>query len=107
MRAIAARILKTAGFEVVEAVDGLAATERWAEAPGVRCIVTDIVMPRRSGDELAERVWADNPDLPVLFTSGYTQEFRPDLISSERRAAFLQKPYNPEQLVAAIFRLIG
>jgi DNA-binding NarL/FixJ family response regulator len=64
-------------------------------------------MPRLSGGELAERVWAEQPDLPVSFTSGYTQEFRPESIPAHRRAAFLQKPYGPEQLVGAVLDLTG
>ncbi|MGE0555788.1 MAG: ATP-binding protein [Gemmatimonadales bacterium] len=107
VRSIAARALVRAGFSVVQAPDGLEAAE-WLEADGAAsCVVTDVVMPRLSGDRLARRIWSRTPGLPVLFTCGYSHEFHPELVSPAHRAAFLRKPYQPDELVRAVARLLG
>jgi FixJ family two-component response regulator len=69
---------------------------------GISLVLTDVIMPGGGGRQLAERVAADYPGLPVLFTSGYTDG------DIERRgllppgATFLQKPVTPEALVRAV-----
>ncbi|MDX2059116.1 MAG: ATP-binding protein [Gemmatimonadales bacterium] len=106
VRAVAARSLRAAGFDVVEASDGIDAAERLAGIAPIG-VVTDLVMPRRSGDALARQVWTTQPHLPILFTSGYSQEFRPDSIGPTHRWSFLQKPYEPEALIRAAVSLFS
>jgi CheY-like chemotaxis protein len=69
-------------------------------------LVTDLMMQRVTGDELAQRVWEDHPEFPVLFISGcYPADIR-DLVSSHRSARFLAKPFSPDQLADGISRLL-
>ncbi|HEY2025619.1 MAG TPA: ATP-binding protein, partial [Gemmatimonadaceae bacterium] len=66
VRAIAARVLKQHGYRVREAENGAVALGLWEQAgEPIHLIVTDIVMPEMSGPELARRLQAQHPDLPV------------------------------------------
>ncbi len=104
VRAVAARSLRAAGFDVVEAGDGIEAAERLAAIAPIG-LVTDVVMPRRSGDALARQVWSTHPALPILFTSGYSHTFDPDSFGPDYPWSFLQKPYEPEALIRAAVSL--
>jgi len=75
VRAYAVGILRELNYRVIEAHDGAAALrllERQDSA--VRLLLTDVVMPKMSGQELADLAQKLQPDLRVLFTSGYTRE---------------------------------
>jgi two-component system, cell cycle sensor histidine kinase and response regulator CckA len=96
------RILVDAGYQVAEAKDGRAALELLAGAADVRVVLTDVVMPGMSGRELAERVVEMRPDVPVLFTSGYTdgEIVRRGLL--QPGAAFIQKPFSPDAIIRVV-----
>ena len=75
VRQMTARMLRQASFEVIEAADGveaLAVLERRSAELGL--LVTDVIMPNMGGAELARRAKAIDPDLPVIFVSGYTAQ---------------------------------
>jgi two-component system cell cycle sensor histidine kinase/response regulator CckA len=88
--------LSRLGYDVVTAADGAEALERHREC-GVDLLVTDIVMPGMSGEELAAALRAANPRLRVLFLSGYG-------IGSAVHGpvGFLQKPFSADELAAAL-----
>jgi CheY-like chemotaxis protein len=103
VRSIAARALKDAGFRVREAGTGKEALDLLAaSAERIALIVTDVVMPEISGKDLAERVARIAPGTAVMFTSGYTDGdiVRRGLLAPD--AAFIQKPFTPHGLVAAV-----
>ena len=86
------RILRTAGYHVLAGVDGHHALEIVRENPGISLLVTDVIMPGMNGRQLADRLTAILPGLPVIFTSAHTRgvvTHSPD----DRGAAFLEKPY--------------
>ncbi len=98
---IVTRALQSSGYEVVQASNGDEAAVLASEQ-AFDCLVTDVVMPGLSGDALARKVWADRPAMPVLFMSGYTDEFQPNLLPRERVAGFVAKPFAIADLVAAV-----
>ncbi len=103
VRSIAARALAEAGFRVREAGSGREALELLTvSAERIALVVTDVVMPEITGKDLAERVALLVPGTPVLFTSGYTdgEILRRGLLAPD--AAFLQKPFTPHGLIAAV-----
>ncbi|HUR92935.1 MAG TPA: PAS domain S-box protein [Gemmatimonadales bacterium] len=108
VRQMAARTLQEYGYGVLEASGGHEALEVLSRADGqVSVLVTDVVMPRMDGPELARRALALKPALPVLFMSGYTDDeiVRRGLL--DRSEPFLQKPFTPEALgeqVAALLK---
>jgi two-component system cell cycle sensor histidine kinase/response regulator CckA len=67
-------------------------------------LVTDVVMPEMRGPVLADRLLARRPDLRVLFMSGYS-DVPVDLERRGTQAAFLEKPFTPSGLVAAVAAL--
>ncbi len=98
VRGVAVRSLARLGYEVIEAADGHEALERFAQIRDrVRLVVTDVVMPGMSGGELAERIAAERPGLPVLFLSGYADEAVSRGVIREG-ARFLRKPFTPDML---------
>jgi CheY-like chemotaxis protein len=103
VRYIMRRTLEEAGYTVLEAgsVDA-ALTLLGDKGKRINLVLTDVIMPGGGGRELAERIMAEYPGMPVLFTSGYTNG------DIERRgllppgATFLQKPVTPDALVRAV-----
>ncbi len=106
-RALVARALREAGFEVFEAEDGAEALEVAREIGPVDLVVSDVSMPRVNGLELARRLSADQPEVRYLFTSGYPGE---DLVrdaSLRAPVGFLAKPYLMDELVRRATDLLG
>jgi PAS domain S-box-containing protein len=99
---VAKRSLVELGYTVLAASDGLEALEivqRYTDS--IHLLVSDVIMPKMSGSELASRVQALRPGTRVLFSSGYTADaFAEDGIVSGIN--FLPKPYSPSALAAAV-----
>ena len=96
-------VLKSNGYEVLEAEDGAVALEIARAHPGtIHLLMTDLMMPRLSGRELADRLVAEKRVGRVLFMSGYTEDVlaRQDVASSS--ADFLHKPFTLDGLTAKI-----
>lgn len=101
IRKLAGDFLRKAGYDVMEAEDGVAALERAALHAGtIHLLVTDIVMPRMDGLELAERLTAERPGIRVLFISGHPEQIlAPD-------SAFLRKPFGFPALVRRVEEIL-
>src|ERR1700733_3964279 len=100
IRMLMIETLHEAGFEVLEAGDGAKALTLLEEPDHVRMIVTDINMPGIDGIEMAKRVQASHPGMPVIFASA-----RPDLLQSRdlpEPYRFLAKPYAMRDLTLAV-----
>lgn len=107
VRTLAARIIRAAGFQVLEAGDGMDALEQLTAAgPLVRLVLTDIRMPRMRGDQLAQRLASERPELRVLFMSGYAPTAHDLLIEAERHGRWIRKPFAPEELLASVRRAL-
>jgi two-component system, cell cycle sensor histidine kinase and response regulator CckA len=105
IRAVARAMLETYGYTVLLAGDGAAALELAQNHPGpIQLLMTDILMPKMGGIELAERLSAVRPELKILYTSGYS-----DSNSSPQRvegAHYLQKPYAMKELARTVRELL-
>lgn len=100
LRQVADRILKGAGYRVLVASDGGDALIASREHAGtIDLLITDVVMPRLGGLELATRLKAERPGLRVLLMSGYARV--PDAASGLDGVPFLPKPFSPAELIAA------
>ncbi len=104
VRRVARTTLVRRGYDVEEAADALEALTRFETDADFDLLVTDLVMPGMSGDELAARLHERLPDLRVLFISGYSEVG--DAHDADR-FPFLQKPFKPEALVAAVRRALA
>jgi PAS domain S-box-containing protein len=101
VRLLARVVLADAGYEVVQARDGEEALRRHAAAPA-DLLLTDVLMPRMSGPELAARIRDAHPGMPVVLMSGYAADAVEDGALLPPRTLFLQKPFDPDTLRAAV-----
>jgi signal transduction histidine kinase len=101
VRALACEFLTSAGYRVLLAEDGLRAMQIAEHDNSIDILVTDVVMPRMRGPELAKRMKRLKPELKVVYVSGYLEpnEIDGDLLSE---AFFLNKPFSREMLVNQI-----
>ncbi len=107
VRELTRRILVRQGYRVTSACDGVEALERFESAPGeFRLLVTDVVMPRMGGRELARRALEIDPQLSVLFISGYAGSVNDLVDLLERGARHLPKPFAPRDLTTAVREML-
>jgi two-component system chemotaxis response regulator CheY len=100
--------LSQAGFEIVEAHDGLDALEKLSGAPDLALIVLDVNMPAMNGIELLRRLRGDvrSAKVPVIML---TTEGHPQLMQEAKALGakgWIIKPFKPELLVAAVSKLV-
>jgi CheY-like chemotaxis protein len=109
LRLLVRKVLERSGFEVLEAASGAEALALWDhDKPQVDLLLTDMVMPDgMSGRQLAERLKADNPELKVLFSSGYSTELLGKDLALREGTNFLQKPYPPARLLQTVHNALG
>jgi PAS domain S-box-containing protein len=103
VRTLAGKILRSCGYEVVEAGDGQEALQVAEQHQGrIDLVITDVVMPHVSGRMLAERLAELRPGVKVLYLSGYTDDaiIRHGLLEAE--IAFLQKPFTASGLAQKV-----
>jgi two-component system cell cycle sensor histidine kinase/response regulator CckA len=108
VRAVARGILRRAGYVVLD-TPGPGEALLVSEQHGARIhlLLTDVVLPRMNGPQLAERLRATRPGIKVLFTSGYSDAaaFQHGILDSG--VAFLQKPFSPDKLTKKVREAIG
>jgi signal transduction histidine kinase/ActR/RegA family two-component response regulator/HAMP domain-containing protein len=108
LRDMAQMILEELGYRVLSAGTGREALGVWEQHNGrVDLLLTDMVMPEGvSGVELAKQMLARQPDLRVVFTSGYTVDDVSEAFLARTNARFLQKPYTRTTLAQAVRRAL-
>jgi signal transduction histidine kinase/GAF domain-containing protein/ActR/RegA family two-component response regulator len=108
VRTLVRSVLARAGYRVLVAESGDAALKAAKEhGPGpIDLLLTDVVMPRMSGRELADRLVAEQPTIRVLYMSGYAEGATVQLGSLSSGAGFLEKPVTPNTLLSAVRRAL-
>ncbi len=97
VRALARDVLEMNGYTVLEALDAEDAVRLGESHPGpIELLITDVVMPRMSGPELARRLRARRPALRVLCMSGYPESPERETEATASWNAWLQKPFTPD-----------
>lgn len=95
------QILEPAGYEVVEATDGLAALERYfLDRPDV--VLLDLVMKGMYGLEVLEKLRELDPDVRVLVVSADVQMSSHELVEAAGARGFVNKPFDTDQILAAL-----
>jgi len=104
VRELVCSVLEGQGYNILQAETGVKALDVWSEHKNkIDLLLTDLVMPDRiNGRELAEKVRAERPRLKVIFTSGYTADVVGKDFVSQQGLHYLQKPYDPQKLSAAV-----
>ncbi len=106
VRRFAATLLREYGYRVIESSDGEEALAQCGSQP-IDLLLTDVVMPKMSGTELAAHVQSAQPHVRVLFMSGYSDEVLAWPADSRRGAAFIQKPFTIDALTAKVREVLG
>ncbi|HEX9048637.1 MAG TPA: ATP-binding protein, partial [Verrucomicrobiae bacterium] len=108
LRDIVTRTLNINGYRVFQAVDGQNALQIWAQYKNeIDLVFTDIIMPGGiNGRELADRLWAEKPDLKVIFSSGYGADALGKDFKLDPKLNYLQKPYLPQTLSRVVRRCL-
>jgi len=103
LRSLNARGLRSRGYSVIEASNGVEAMEALEERNGaVDLVVSDVVMPEMDGPTLLKEMRGRNPDLKIIFVSGYAEDAFEKSLPENQQFAFLPKPFTLSQLVAAV-----
>jgi two-component system cell cycle sensor histidine kinase/response regulator CckA len=100
-------ILRQHGYVAIEASDGVEALWAATEHNGIDLLITDMVMPRMRGAELAKRFAEVRPGTPALLTSGYIDEVPDRQALRGTPHAFIRKPFTPDVLLRQVQNLIG
>jgi two-component system cell cycle sensor histidine kinase/response regulator CckA len=108
VRSFAVRALKRQGYEVLEASTGVEALEVMAaNEDRVDIVVSDVVMPEMDGPTLLKELRKKNPDLKIIFVSGYPHEAFETSLDKNQQFAFLPKPFSLPQLAAKVKEQLG
>jgi two-component system cell cycle sensor histidine kinase/response regulator CckA len=103
VRALACRILRGGGYEVLEAADGIEAVRISEEHSGeIKLVLTDVIMPGMGGKDLIARLRTARPNIKALYVSGYTDNSIVHHGMLESGVAFLQKPFTSDRLARKI-----
>ncbi|HEY8670114.1 MAG TPA: response regulator, partial [Terriglobales bacterium] len=100
--------LQAAGFRVLVGTDGVDALQVAEQHDGpIQLLVTDVIMPRMSGPELAKSLKEVRPQIRVLYLSGYTDDKLGSVSELDRELALLQKPFDLRELIEKIREILA
>lgn len=104
VRNFVVQVLNSYGYKVWPAVSGVEALEQWTQRKNeIDLLLTDMVMPGgMSGRQLGERLMADRPSLPIIYTSGYSPGMAGKELALLEGRNFLAKPYGPARLLSVV-----
>jgi PAS domain S-box-containing protein len=107
LRKLTRKVLESYGYNVITAEDGEAAITKFMENGGhISLLLLDMIMPKKSGKEVAEAIRKVSPGIKVLFSSGYAMGI---IKARELTAAgfdFIHKPYQPKELVLKVREIL-
>jgi two-component system cell cycle sensor histidine kinase/response regulator CckA len=96
------RVLRDAGYETATAPGGAEALEIMARLGPFDVLLTDVMMPEMTGDELARRLRKSEPHLKVLYLTGYSDQLFKEKMTLWEDEAFLDKPCSVTGLLQAV-----
>jgi two-component system, cell cycle sensor histidine kinase and response regulator CckA len=103
LRSLNARGLRSRGYTVIEASNGIEALEALEEKDGaIDLVVSDVVMPEMDGPTLLRAMRGRNPDLKIIFVSGYAEDAFAKSLEENEKFDFLAKPFALSALVAKV-----
>ena len=106
VRRFVERVLNDAGYKTALAADGPEAIEVAAQVGSFDLLVTDVMMPQMTGDELARRLRINEPRLKILYLTGYSDRLFKNKVTLWEDEAFLDKPCGVKSLLEAVSLLL-
>jgi two-component system cell cycle sensor histidine kinase/response regulator CckA len=108
LRALTEEVLSSAGYKLLIAQDGATALHISETHSGpIHLLLTDVILPKMSGKEIAERLTAVRPEMKVLFMSGFTKSVIGEHGTLEPDVNFIQKPWTLRALCEKIHGLLS
>jgi PAS domain S-box-containing protein len=107
VRTVVETILRRRGYQVLSAHSGgdaLLLSEQYPDT--IHLLLTDVIMPRMNGRELATRLHAQRPGMRIVYMSGYTDNAIVHDGILERDVDFIQKPIRPQKLLQRIRQVL-
>ncbi len=104
VRTLTRMVLKHQGYTVLEAANGIEALRIWEQhSDEISLLLTDMVMPGgMNGRELAARLRGDDPQLRIVFSSGYSADIAGRELQLDRHQRFVQKPCSAQRLLETV-----
>jgi two-component system cell cycle sensor histidine kinase/response regulator CckA len=106
VRKFVERVMREAGYETATASDGPEALEVAAKLERFDILVTDVMMPQMTGDELARRLRQSTPEIKVLYLTGFSDRLFKEKVTLWADEAFLDKPCSVKGLMEAVSLLL-
>jgi DNA-binding NtrC family response regulator len=109
VRNMALMLLENSGYEVISAVDGEAAVQKFRENRGrIQILLFDVRMPRKNGIAAYDEIAAVEPGMKVIFTSGYAYAAEDVHLKTQNNdnAVWLPKPYVSTQLLEIVKKML-
>ena len=106
MRRFLVKALENAGFQVSPHDNGMSAYQRLPEEP-YEMLLTDIVMPEMDGIELARRASELDPDIKIMFITGFAAVALHPNSEAPKQAKVLSKPFHLREIVAEVERMMA
>ncbi|MCR4316027.1 MAG: PAS domain S-box protein [Planctomycetes bacterium] len=108
IRLLAQRVLTKAGFRVLLARDGQEAVDVFgANREAIRLVLLDMTLPKMSGEQVFRSIRMIDQSVKVLLTSGYNEQDATSRFAGKGLAGFIQKPYEPSDLLAKIAQILA
>ncbi len=107
VRDLVCAVLRHAGYQVEQALDGFKALELVKANPKIRLTILDMTMPTISGEETMNLMQVLNPQMAFLLTSGYADALPEHAVRHDGLVRFLAKPYRNQELLEAVASMLG
>jgi PAS domain S-box-containing protein len=108
VRDLARRVCERRGFEVLCAVDGQDAIDAFnTHCDDISLVLLDMTMPHMDGVEVFDEMHRLRPEIPVILSSGFSEQEAVDRFGQRGLAGFIQKPYRPQALLDKIRGALG
>ena len=107
VREIAREFLESGGYKVIEAKNGREAVELASQyRENIDLLVTDMVMPGITGQELAAKLQREHPGLAVVFMSGYSEHAATEMANADPSVRLMTKPFNRSTILRAVGEIL-
>jgi CheY-like chemotaxis protein len=101
--AISQKILKRLGYQVVTKNNGIDALKEFREKPNhFDVVITDMTMPKMTGERLAQELISIRPDIPIILCTGFSEQINEQKAKAIGIRAFLMKPLTVNQLAKTV-----
>lgn len=107
VRDLSRALLEEMGFTVITAKDGRGGVEQFQkEADNLRFVLLDMTMPNLNGEDAFSEMRAINNNVPIILTSGYSEEMATNRMAQHEALKFIQKPYSYEKLQFLVQQIV-